>query len=190
MQYFHVFCIYGVRQPKKRTYMNKKNRWKVSSLLSGALALLGFAGCSDNEEYPMELYGTPSVDYRVVGTVTDGDGKPLKDIQVVVENPHAMVYFDDEGNPVKTRDEIGELTPDTIYTDKDGKFESHWTEAFSDTKMVVGFEDIDGDANGGEFQLKRFTRNELEKKQLEEGKFLNAGKIEYSKSVKMKRKGE
>ena len=190
MQYFHVFCIYRVKQPKKRIYMNKKNRWKVSGLLSGALALLGFAGCSDNEEYPMELYGTPSVSYRVVGTVTDGDGKPLKDIQVVVENPYANAHFDDEGKPIKTKYETGELTPDTVYTDKDGKFESHWTGALSDTKMVVGFEDIDGEANGGEFQLKRFTRNELEWKLLEEGSFFYAGKIEYSKSVKLKRKGE
>ena len=70
--------------------MNKKNRWKVSSLLSGALALLGFAGCSNNSE--SLLYGTPSVDYRVVGTVTDEQGNPLKDIQVVVENPQACTH--------------------------------------------------------------------------------------------------
>ena len=168
--------------------MNKKYRWKVSSLLSGALALLGFAGCSNNSE--SLLYGTPSVDYRVVGTVTDEQGNPLKDIQVVVENPQAWEYFDDEGKPIKSQYETGELAPDTLYTDKDGKFESHWTEAFSDSKMVVGFEDIDGEANGGEFQLKRFTRNELEWKLLEEGSFFYAGKIEYSKSVKLKRKGE
>ena len=101
--------------------MNKKNRWKVSSLLSGALALIGFAGCS-NDDYPDQpsLYGTPSVSYRVVGTVTDGDGKPLKDIQVVVENPYANAHFDDEGKPIKTKYETGELTPDTVYTDKDG----------------------------------------------------------------------
>ena len=98
--------------------MNKKNRWKVSSLLSGALALLGFAGCSNNSE--SLLYGTPSVDYRVVGTVTDEQGNPLKDIQVVVENPQAWEYFDDEGKPIKNQYETGELAPDTLYTDKDG----------------------------------------------------------------------
>ena len=168
--------------------MNKKNRWKVSGLLSGALALLGFAGCSDNEEYPMELYGTPSVSYRVVGTVTDGDGKPLKDIQVVVENPYANAHFDDEGKPIKTKYETGELAPDTVYTDKDGKFESHWTEAFSDSKMVVGFEDIDGEANGGEFQTKRLTRNELDSKRLKKGDDWYAGKYEYSQTIQLKRK--
>lgn len=169
--------------------MNKKNRWKVSSLLSGALALLGFAGCSSDEPEP-SLYGSPSVDYRVVGIVTDEDGKPLKDIQVVVENPYAWTYFDDEGKPIKTKYEAGEIAPDTLYTNEDGKFESHWTQAFSDSKMVVGFEDIDGEANGGEFQLKRFTRNELDSKQLKKGDSWYAGKFEYSKSFKMKRKGE
>ena len=142
-------------------------------MLSGALALLGFAGCSgDGDDFPEQpsLYGAPvnTMDYRVLGMVTDEDGKPLKDIQVVVENPYANAHFDDEGKPIKSKYETGELTPDTVYTDKDGKFESHWTGAFSDTKMVVGFEDIDGEANGGEFQLKRFSRNELEWKRLEE----------------------
>ena len=75
-------------------------------------------------------------------------------------------------------------------TDGEGKFESHWTGAIDDNKMVVGFEDIDGEANGGEFQLKRFTRGELEWKRLEEGDLFYAGKIEYSKSVTLKRKGE
>jgi len=41
--------------------MNKKKRWTVGRLLSGALALLGFAGC-DNTWNGADLYGTPSVD--------------------------------------------------------------------------------------------------------------------------------
>ena len=166
--------------------MNKKNRWKVSGLLSGALALLGFAGCSNNSE--SLLYGTPSVDYRVVGTVTDEQGNPLKDIQVVVENPYAWEYYDDEGKPIKSQYETGELAPDTLYTDKDGKFESHWTEAFSDNEMVVGCEDIDGEANGGEFQTKRLTRNELDSKRLKKGDDWYAGKYEYSQTIQLKRK--
>ena len=69
--------------------MNKKNRWKVSSLLSGALALLGFAGCSSDEPEPL-LYGSPSVDYRIVGTVTDAlkfKVKPASVIALQVDCP-------------------------------------------------------------------------------------------------------
>ena len=77
--------------------MNKKKKWKVESLLSGALALLGFTGCNSNSEAPC-LYGTPSVNYQVLGTVTDEQGKPLKDIQVVVADPYTYNYYDDNGN--------------------------------------------------------------------------------------------
>ena len=59
-------------------------------MLSGALALLGFAGCSgDGDDFPEQpsLYGAPvnTMDYRVLGMVTDEDGKPLKDIQVIID---------------------------------------------------------------------------------------------------------
>ena len=66
----------------------RRKKWNVEALLSGALALLGFTGCSDINDAP-DLYGTPSVDYRVLGTVTDEEGKPLEGIQVVMENPYA-----------------------------------------------------------------------------------------------------
>ena len=100
--------------------MNKKKRWNVESLLSGTLALLGFAGCTNINDAP-DLYGTPSVDYKVIGTVTDEQGKPLKDIQVVLVDPYAYHYFDDNGQPyLNGRDSIsGDIYPDTTYTDKD-----------------------------------------------------------------------
>ena len=76
MQYFKLSSIYRVND-KSKLFMKKK-KWNVKALLSGALALLGFAGCSNNEPDDMIfLYGTPSVGYRVMGTVTDAEGKPL-----------------------------------------------------------------------------------------------------------------
>ena len=105
--------------------MNKKYRWKVSSLLSGALALLGFAGCSgDGDDFPEQpsLYGAPvnTMDYRVLGMVTDEDGKPLKDIQVIIDNPRAYVYLDENEKPYGRDSITNKLIPDTTYTDKDG----------------------------------------------------------------------
>ena len=50
----------------------------MTRLLSSALVALGFTAC-DNETtddvYPLE-YGSPSVDYRVKGIVTDEAGNP------------------------------------------------------------------------------------------------------------------
>lgn len=164
----------------------RKKKWNVEALLSGALALLGFAGCNNGDE-PV-LYGSPSVDYRVLGTVTDAQGKPLEGIQVIVNNPDALTYYDENGIAVNDNSESGILAPDTIYTDSNGTFSSHKVQGISDYKLVVEFQDVDGDANGGEFQSERFTKDELDKKQLKKGDGWYDGEFEYSKTVKLERK--
>ena len=164
--------------------MNKKKRWNVESLLSGALALLGFAGCSNIKDAP-DLYGTPSVDYKVIGTVTDKQGKPLKDIQVIVKNPNGWSYYDDN----TSRESLPpQVIPDTLYTDKDGKFTSNNVHAISVSKFTVEIQDIDGEANGGEFLQKQLTKNDFNEKRIKKGKGFNKGEYEYSKTVQLKRK--
>ena len=164
--------------------MNKKKRWNVESLLSGALALLGFAGCSNIKDAP-DLYGTPSVDYKVIGTVTDEQGKPLKDIQVIVKNPNGWSYYDDN----TSRESLPpQVIPDTLYTDKDGKFTSNNVHAISVSKFTVEIQDIDGEANGGEFLQKQLTKNDFNEKRIKKGKGFYNGEYEYSKTVQLKRK--
>ena len=164
--------------------MNKKKRWNVESLLSGALALLGFAGCSNINDAP-DLYGTPSVDYKIIGTVTDEQGKPLKDIQVIVKNPNGWSYYDDN----TSRESLPpQVIPDTLYTDKDGKFTSNNVHAISVSKFTVEIQDIDGEANGGEFLQKQLTKNDFNEKRIKKGKGFYKGEYEYSKTVQLKRK--
>ena len=164
--------------------MNKKKRWNVESLLSGALALLGFAGCSNIKDAP-DLYGTPSVDYKVIGTVTDEQGKPLKDIQVIVKNPNGWSYYDDN----TSRESLPpQVIPDTLYTDKDGKFTSNNVHAISVSKFTVEIQDIDGEANGGEFLQKQLTKNDFNEKRIKKGKGFYNGEYEYSQTVQLKRK--
>ena len=167
----------------------RRKKWNVEALLSGALALLGFTGCSDINDAP-NLYGTPSVDYRVLGTVTDAQGTPLEGIQVVMENPYAWCYYDESGKPIESKRDLesGKMFPDTVYTDKNGKFISYKTAGSSDSKLMVKIQDVDGVANGGEFQSESFTKNELEEKQLKKGSGFYAGEYEYSKTVKLQRK--
>ena len=171
--------------------MNKKYRWKVSSLLSGALALLGFAGCSgDGDDFPEQpsLYGAPvnTMDYRVLGMVTDEDGKPLKDIQVIIDNPRAYVYLDENEKPYGRDSITNKLIPDTTYTDKDGKFASPRTIAMDDKDLVVALHDIDGEANDGDFLVKRLISSELGERQVLEKKEYYT-KYEYSKTIQLKR---
>ena len=162
--------------------MNKKKKWEVGRLLSGILALLGFAGC--NGEAPC-LYGTPSVDYRVLGTVTDEQGKPLKDIQVIVNNPNSWSYYDDNASRESLPPQI---TPDTLYTDKKGNFTSRKAKAFDASNIVVEFKDIDGEVNGGDFLEKRLTKDKFNEKKIKKGNGFYEGEYEYSQTVQLQRK--
>jgi len=166
----------------------RRKKWNVETLLSGALAILGFAGCN-SVDGPV-LYGSPSVDYRVLGTVTDTEGKPLEGIQVVIDNPWVVTYLDEEGKEILSKvDTINmKILPDTVYTDKKGQFSGLKTMAGSSYKLTVEFRDIDGEANGGEFKSERFTKDKFDKKQLKKGDGFYEGEYEYSKTVKMERK--
>ena len=148
--------------------MNKK-RWTVGRLLSYALALLGFAGCTNNEEEPA-LYGTPTMDFQVLGTVTDEAGKPLEGIQVIV-SPTNSTWF----------------KPDVTSTNKNGQFTSSKLEAISSQEVTVSIKDIDGEANGGEFKEQELTLKEFEEKQTKEKEGWYSGEFEYSKNIKLKK---
>lgn len=172
----------------------EKKKWNVKTLLSGALALLGFAGCIDDNEVPDVplLYGTPSVGYRVIGTVTDGEGKPLKDIQVIMDNPRVIAYLDEEGKYICPKvDTVNmKFLPDTVYTDEKGQFSGLNTIAASLSKLTMEFLDIDGEANGGDFNSQQLTENDFEKKPVQDADGWSTGKFELSKTIKLKRKGE
>ena len=173
----------------------KKKKWNVKALLSGALALLGFAGCSNNENNEPNdmicMYGSPSVGYRVMGTVTDEEGKPLKDIQVIMDNPRIVTYLDEEGQNIRPIDTINmKILPDTVYTDEKGQFSGLNTIAVSLSKLTVEFRDVDGEANGGDFNSQQLSENDFEKKQVQDADGWSTGEFELSKTVKLKRKGE
>ena len=156
--------------------MNKKRRWTVGRLLSGALALLGFAGCN-NGEAPV-LYGTPSVDYRVMGTITDTNGKPIQGIRVVVADEDVIngkIYAED----------YPWVTSDTTYTDNKGQFSSSKINDISYTRTLIDIQDIDDEANGGVFNEKRLHINHFEKKQVKKKDGWYSGEFEFSKDIQL-----
>ena len=110
----------------------------VEYLIGGLLALLGFSSCDKIGNNACE-YGVPNADYKVLGTVTDEAGNPLKGIQVAKEE-------------IKKGDELP--IRDTVYTDENGKY-TFAANGFPIERTVnVTFNDIDGAANGGEFESK------------------------------------
>lgn len=113
----------------------------IDCIIGGLLALLGFSSCDKIGDEPCE-YGTPNADYKMMGTVTDEAGNPLKGIQVAKEEL-------DKGNKYPLRD--------TVYTDASGKFSFSANYFPLDRTVNVTFNDIDGSENGGEFESQTIT---------------------------------
>lgn len=76
-------------------------RTPLHKILFAALGAVGIAGCDNNRQECM--YGVPTQDYTLRGTVTDLQGSPLRGIEVT-----------------------NEVFSDTIVTKEDGCYSFHW----------------------------------------------------------------
>ena len=102
------------------------------------LSLLGFSGCREIINLRAE-YGQPHATYKVIGQVTDEGGKPIPGIEV-------------KGNLNYVKDGPLQLMNKTVTTGRDGKYildSANWP---GSTSATLEFTDIDGEANGGEFE--------------------------------------
>lgn len=107
---------------------------KATKIISWALALLGFSACGDDDNGGgMVMYGVPSAQFRLDGSVTDEAGKPVRDIKIAVQDPE--------------NDGLGEAVG---LTDAYGRY-SIATEMFPSQHLEVTAIDIDG-SNNGEFE--------------------------------------
>ena len=131
-------------------------------LMATLFGLLGFSACSDDEEdEPIYMYGTPTADYIVKGTVTDEAGNPIMGINIYPS---------------------GTLTP--AKTDAEGRFKT-------DTLSYGGpyiFVDPDGDANGGRFETDTLHYNDFKCTKVGESKHAwHMGVFELEAEVKLKK---
>ena len=136
----------------------KINRW-YNALLASLLALLGFDSCSKVTETPDE-YGAPYADYQVIGTVTDEDGIPVEGIKALLSEL-IPEYTDQEGQNFNTIS--------TAQTLADGSFSLDHEFFYLEPELAVILQDVDGDANGGEFlpdtvQLKDMKEEQVDRK--------------------------
>ena len=88
------------------------------------------------------LYASPHADFEVKGRVSDKDGNPIQGIKV------------DLCEYNRQEDEYYTLLSDTVLTDKDGVFHIRETLINVGDKAILGFNDIDGEDNGGVFESK------------------------------------
>lgn len=73
------------------------------SLLAGAVSLLGFSNC-DNQEV---MYGTPMSFYEIKGTVTDETGRPVDGTRVIMrmlDNKKALAVRSARPSPTARED--------------------------------------------------------------------------------------
>jgi putative lipoprotein (rSAM/lipoprotein system) len=115
-------------------------RW-YNAVLTALLSMLGY-GCSSDEPdmygTPVAEYGVPYATYMVEGTVTDEANNPIQGIKTSIKGifPNGdKVYVD---------------AVDSVLSDASGKYQLRYRGMDRpEYKLIV--EDIDGEANGGEF---------------------------------------
>lgn len=122
-------------------------------LLLAAASLLGFATACENKR-TVDMYGTPYIDYKIKGKVTDKEGNPVKGIEVSGNND----------KPTATGD--------------DGTYElsgQHYSR-----NLGITFTDTDGPENGGEFAEKEVTVEFTETDRTEKGEGWHEGSFARS----------
>ena len=133
----------------------KKKWYRIANgALSALLVLLGFEACTGMENGGEE-YGTPTVDFHVVGQVTDAEGKPIEGIRVTTRG-----YYDFNDGTMEQ----------TTYTDKEGRYATKEVKSIGiDPGMKVVFEDVDGEANGGLFAADSVSSDAMAKEKVKKG---------------------
>ena len=124
--------------------MNGKSIYK--SLMVSVLGILGFASCEKaidviDDGGGLCMYGQPHADFKAVGTVKDKSGKPIEGIRVAIRQ--TIPYSSEQ--------------KDTVYTDSKGEYLFDAVTFNGPSSVRIVFEDIDGAANGGEFDKTEAT---------------------------------
>lgn len=97
-------------------------------LLTALLTLLGFSNCTIIE--PKDEYGSPSATFKVNGKVSDKvTTRAIQGIKVVMQG-------------------------DSTLTNSEGRFTVSQVSFPNNQDFVIQFKDLDGSANGGQFQPK------------------------------------
>ena len=142
----------------------------TNALLTIILGMLGFTSC-DSENGSQEEYGTPIVDYHVIGNVTDQNGNPIKGIQITVKNGGEQ-----QDKPF-------------IYTDEKGGYATaECQDVFLRDNLRVIMEDVDGEMNGGEFKKDSILLKDMTKKQVDKSSGWYQGSFELTADKKLEKK--
>ena len=145
------------------------------------LALLGIGGCTSEEIFyereMMAMYGTPTANFSVKGTVTDEKGKPISNLQVIL----GQRYYNNSGVIY----DVNYVPIDTLTTDAKGVYQMSKTR-FPVQNLQIDVNDIDGEAGGGQFESSTFIINDI-KYEGGEGWFRGTANVKVP-DIKLKKK--
>lgn len=124
--------LYDVNENIRQDKMKAKVRHLFDMISGAILSLLGFTSCAGLG--PVE-YGMPHANFKVMGDVKAAEnGKPIEGI---------VVKFSRESE----NDRIWETAE--FKSDKDGKVDGSTQAWPSEEGIILTFEDVDGEENGG-----------------------------------------
>ena len=174
MQHFQERCI-EYMSVLNACYMKQRMETWLNCLISGIFSILGFAGVTSCDKIPgiptgRCEYGCPNADYKIMGSVKDGNGKPIKGIQVVAQQTYSATT----------------VQRDTLYSDEKGQFSLSQNDFPSDRSLDVIFNDVDGAGNGGEFESK--TASKVKYEQTKKGKSWYKGEFTATANVELNKK--
>ena len=156
------------------------NRW-YNTVLTALLSIIGY-GCSssDDPEY-ICMYGTPHADYQFSGTVTDESGSPVKGIKVSAKN----VYRRYDSTLIET------YGVDSTLTDSKGKYAVEGEAFLGEHILKLIVEDLDGEANGGNFMNDTIDidfDNAKKVKEPDKDDYWSDGTFAITQDIKLKKK--
>jgi len=135
-----------------------KVRWKTIAAWLGSI--VGLTSC-DTIGIGMCMYGTPNADFDMNITVCDENDNPIQGIKATAEGEQEL-YSDGKG-----------VIKGSVHS-------SAW--------LGLYLQDVDGEANGGEFEPRRVNLEELNSKRIKkgdgswyEGKYEVTGKVTMNK---------
>ena len=114
-------------------------------IIIGILGIVGFLTGCNLINPPLVEYGTPTADYEIKGTVTDSiTSTPIAEARVIITRSQTYITNDSTATRIDTL-AIKE-------TDSAGKYDIAMQQfPLEDITFEVKIEDVDGSANGGDF---------------------------------------
>lgn len=127
-------------------------------IVAAIVSVFGLHGC----DIHAVDYGCPYAEFSLKGTVTDEENTRIEGIRVAVE------AWSVAGNDKR------KLYVDTLFSDADGKVSASTGTIYVTDSVSVKIDDVDGEANGGDFQS-QVLAPEIVKTKEAEGEWFEGG---------------